>query len=96
LLVGENRDAGDVSSVPDKDPNSEDEKIGDGEGQTFSEYIAQRTREFNVATREHPHDINLWFKFVEFQDEAATFHRSSTAAPVSNKHDYLSITCILG
>lgn len=38
-------------------------------GHSPEEVLLQKTREFNVQLRENPHDIPLWFRFVEFQDE---------------------------
>lgn len=32
-----------------------------------------------------PHDIELWLRFVEFQDESSSLHRSTAAAPSLEK-----------
>ena len=39
---------------------------------------ARRTREFNVATRERPEDLQLWLDFAAFQDD--TMHGRAFAA----------------
>lgn len=41
------------------------------DGQTVEEYVLARTREWNVATREHPEDEALWLGFAAWQDEAS-------------------------
>ena len=40
-------------------------------GETAEEAVLRRTREFNVALRERPQDLQLWLDFAAFQDEAA-------------------------
>ncbi len=37
------------------------------QGETNEELLLRRTREFNEATRERPHDIQLWLRFARFQ-----------------------------
>lgn len=41
------------------------------QGETFEENLLRRTREWNVATREHPESEQVWLDFANFQDEAA-------------------------
>lgn len=36
-------------------------------GESNEELLLRRTREFNVATRERPHDVQLWLQFARFQ-----------------------------
>ncbi|KAK9820400.1 hypothetical protein WJX72_009973 [[Myrmecia] bisecta] len=38
-------------------------------GETAEQYLMRRTKEFNVATRERPYDLQLWLDFAAFQDE---------------------------
>jgi hemolysin activation/secretion protein len=40
------------------------------EGETEAAYLMRRAREFNVATRERPEDLQMWLDFATFQDEA--------------------------
>jgi hypothetical protein len=40
------------------------------EGETEAAYLMRRAREFNVATRERPEDLQMWLDFAAFQDEA--------------------------
>ena len=40
-------------------------------GETAEEAVLRRTRDFNVALRERPQDLQLWLDFAAFQDEAA-------------------------
>ena len=36
-------------------------------GESLEEQLLRRTREFNRATRERPHDVQLWLRFARFQ-----------------------------
>lgn len=48
---------------------AQDEGIGKDEAsETSEQYLMRRTREFNVATRERPHDLQLWLDFAAYQD----------------------------
>lgn len=38
--------------------------------ETAAEQLMRRTREFNIATRERPEDLQLWLDFAAFQDTA--------------------------
>eukprot|EP00884_Botryococcus_braunii_P002438 jgi/Botrbrau1/12195/Bobra.0186s0100.2 len=57
--------------------------------ETPEEYARRRTVEFNVATRERPHDLQLWLDFATFQDELAGAgglrRRRTLAAGVAEK-----------
>ncbi|XP_057247349.1 uncharacterized protein LOC104901371 isoform X6 [Beta vulgaris subsp. vulgaris] len=54
----------------------------DGDGSLFSrssvivesweDEILRKTREFNIMTREHPHNVRVWLDFSEFQDKIAS------------------------
>ncbi|KAJ4835452.1 hypothetical protein Tsubulata_042729, partial [Turnera subulata] len=73
-------------AVPSDDfiPLLEDEKTGEGVGrdglastadvveESWEDEVLRRTREFNVLTREHPHDDKVWLDFAEFQDKVAS------------------------
>lgn len=37
--------------------------------ETAEQHMMRRTRDFNVAVRERPHDLQLWLDFAAFQDE---------------------------
>ncbi|KAL4447355.1 hypothetical protein ABPG77_007388 [Micractinium sp. CCAP 211/92] len=41
------------------------------DGETSEEMLLRRTKEYNLASRERPYDIQLWLEFARFQDEAA-------------------------
>lgn len=36
-------------------------------GESVDEYILRRTKEYNVSTRERPHDLTVWLQFAAFQ-----------------------------
>ncbi|GMH37328.1 hypothetical protein BSKO_05201 [Bryopsis sp. KO-2023] len=40
------------------------------QGEDDEQYILRRTKEFNIATRERPFEMELWIEFARFQDEA--------------------------
>jgi len=37
-------------------------------GETLDEFFMRRTREFNIMTRDRPHDERLWIAFANFQN----------------------------
>ncbi|EEF34680.1 nuclear exosome regulator NRDE2 isoform X2 [Ricinus communis] len=39
--------------------------------ESWEDEVLHKTREFNILTREHPHDEKLWLDFAEFQDRVA-------------------------
>jgi hypothetical protein len=43
--------------------------------QNFEEYQYERTREFNIRTRQEPHNVETWLEFVRFQDESLVLNR---------------------
>ncbi|GAX76039.1 hypothetical protein CEUSTIGMA_g3482.t1 [Chlamydomonas eustigma] len=43
----------------------------DAEGETVEEYILRKTKEYNIATRERPSELQLWLDFSAFQLESA-------------------------
>ena len=45
-------------------------------GETAEQAAMARTRGFNVALREAPHDLQLWLDFAAYQDELASCARS--------------------
>lgn len=38
--------------------------------ETLEQWVARRTKEFNVKTRERPNCEELWLQFADFQEEA--------------------------
>lgn len=48
---------------------------GDGDeeeeapGESQDQYVMRRTKEFNIAVRERPHDLQLWLDYAAFQDD---------------------------
>jgi len=54
-------------------------------GLTFEERQLERTRDFSASLRKDPHNIQLWFDFIRFQDESTMEHRANKAAPVLEK-----------
>lgn len=38
--------------------------------ENLEQWVARRTKEFNVKTREHPNCDEIWLQFVDFQEEA--------------------------
>ena len=50
------------------------------EGESTNDYLTRRTREFNGSTRSRPHDLGLWLRFAEFQDEFRTQTRKKSEA----------------
>src|SRR5207253_1536791 len=53
--------------------------------QSFDEFVREQTKKFNAETRERPHDIDLWLRFVDFQDESVASHRKNISAPILEK-----------
>ncbi|KAI9313832.1 NRDE-2, necessary for RNA interference-domain-containing protein [Dichotomocladium elegans] len=50
---------------------AESDEDDDSEGESFDEYVRRRTIESNRHLDTHPHDVDAWLAFIEFQDEAA-------------------------
>jgi len=44
----------------------------------LDEFFMRRTREFNIMTRDRPHDERLWIAFANFQDELAIGQRKKS------------------
>lgn len=40
------------------------------EGESFNDYIRQKTIDFNRKLDQEPHNVQLWLDFIRFQDEA--------------------------
>lgn len=54
--------------------------------ESFEDYLLRRTREFNEQTRARPHDVDLWMRFVRFQDELVRMQkRRNTTAIIEKK-----------
>lgn len=41
------------------------------QGESNQEYVLRRTRDINVAIREHPENLQLWLKYASWQEEAS-------------------------
>lgn len=59
------------------------EQHGPKVGQTWDEWVYERTKSFNLRTRQNPHDIRAWLEFVDFQDESVLQHRKAVMGPVT-------------
>ena len=42
-------------------------------GESQDQYMMRRTKEFNIAVRTRPYELQLWLDYANFQDE---LHRS--------------------
>ncbi|KAL3135501.1 hypothetical protein ABBQ38_005981 [Trebouxia sp. C0009 RCD-2024] len=51
----------------------DDEEEEPGESQ--DQYVMRRTKEFNIAVRERPHDLQLWLDYAAFQDGTSSGSR---------------------
>ncbi|CAM8981084.1 unnamed protein product [Rhodiola kirilowii] len=40
--------------------------------ESWEDEVLRKTKEFNIKTREHPHDVQAWLDFAEFQDKVAS------------------------
>lgn len=40
-------------------------------GESQDQYEMRRTKEFNIAVRERPHDLQLWLDYAAFQDDTS-------------------------
>uniref|UniRef100_A0A7N0UFL9 Protein NRDE2 homolog n=1 Tax=Kalanchoe fedtschenkoi TaxID=63787 RepID=A0A7N0UFL9_KALFE len=40
--------------------------------ESWEDELVRKTKEFNTMTREHPHNIQAWLEFAEFQDKVAS------------------------
>lgn len=43
----------------------------DNTGETAEQYMMRRIKNWNVAVRERPHELQLWLDFAAFQDEVS-------------------------
>eukprot|EP01083_Nonionella_stella_P193220 713865_1 len=53
--------------------------------ESFADYLLRRTKEFNTLTQTSPNDIEMWCKFVDFQDECSLDQRKSTGPVLEKK-----------
>jgi len=44
---------------------------GDNTGETAEQYMMRRIKNWNVAVRERPHELQLWLDFAAFQDDVS-------------------------
>lgn len=52
---------------------------------SIDQVLMDKTREFNVNLRANPHSIALWFRFIEFQDEANPMRKANPAHILEKK-----------
>ena len=45
-------------------------------GESHDQYMMRRTKEFNIAVRMRPYELQLWLDYADFQDD---LHRSATS-----------------
>ncbi|KAF7728244.1 hypothetical protein EC973_006525 [Apophysomyces ossiformis] len=69
-VISSGVDYRDIQGISKREDEEEEENENDG-GQSFDEYVRQRTIWFNKELTENPNDVQLWLAFIEFQDEAA-------------------------
>lgn len=48
----------------------------------------QRTKIFNIHTREHPHDVETWWRFVCFQDQTPNLSGPSSVNSINTFVSY--------
>ena len=46
----------------------EAEDEGEDSGETAEQYMMRRIKDWNVAVRKRPHELQLWLDFAAFQD----------------------------
>ena len=54
--------------------------------ETAEQHMLRRTRDFNVAVRERPHDLQLWLDFAAFQDELGGYAAYSSVTSCASRH----------
>lgn len=59
------------------DSEADSESDDEGRQQTVEEHIRERTKSFNIQLRTNPHDIGLWFKFLDFQEEGMQLNQAT-------------------
>lgn len=47
--------------------------------ESWEDEVLRKTKEFNARTREHPHDVQAWLEFAEFQDKVASMQKQKGA-----------------
>ncbi|KAI8876533.1 DUF1740-domain-containing protein [Backusella circina FSU 941] len=74
----------------EEDPDLVESEVEE-EGESFQDYIRNRTIQFNRDLDKHPYDTQLWLQFIEFQDEAANSLDTGTTAAEKTKSSKGSI-----
>lgn len=69
--------------VVERDEAKEEEE--ELQGESLDDFLTKKTREFNQQTREHPENIDLWLKFIEFQDEFFKLGKKQTKGLIIEK-----------
>lgn len=49
----------------DEDSDAEQQDMGESQDQ----YMVRRTKEFNIAVRTRPYELQLWLDYADFQDD---------------------------
>ena len=49
-------------------------------GETAEQYMMRRIKNWNVAVRERPHELQLWLDFAAFQDEISKYAQCLTCS----------------
>ncbi len=53
--------------------------------ETAEQHMLRRTRDFNVAVREQPHNLQLWLDFAAFQDELGRYAAYSSVTSCASR-----------
>lgn len=73
-----------VMVSPDENATQNDPapKRDDGHTESLEQWVARKTKEFNLSTRERPHCEDVWLSFADFQEEAVrALHGSGEKSP---------------
>ncbi|KAG0177112.1 hypothetical protein DFQ28_006393 [Apophysomyces sp. BC1034] len=79
-----------IQDISKREDEEDEEGENDG-GQSFDEYVRERTIRFNKELTENPKDVQLWLAFIEFQDEAAMGLCSGAEYKSKNKANKASL-----
>ncbi|CAG8548926.1 4305_t:CDS:10 [Ambispora gerdemannii] len=78
----------DIERKKERDIKSkENVQVDKKEGLTYEEHIRQKTKNLSLHLEKEPHNISLWLKFIEFQNESMQIGKkvsgSSTRASIN-------------
>lgn len=59
----------------------------DSEGETYEDYLYQKTKDFNEQSRDPSKmkDVKFWASFIEFQDQSGDYSKARPAAVLEKK-----------